>query len=217
MKKIFALPLIAAAVSLSACGSKSDANAKNFGAVISQYLAQEGDLHLGVEDWPVELRESDIKSARKLGWGKAKQITVLESIGLVKGEEVEEDVTNFKGQPTGRKRKFTRYTLSDAAKPFTCERKRFAGSRYEETLTDLCWGKKALDKVVKWDAPMSLGEYKMTEVTYIYKIENLAEWANNPEVQEAFPRIKKILDEDKEAALNVHLTSEGWEAGRSGF
>lgn len=217
MKKISTFAIIAAAASLAACGSKTDANAKNFGAAISQYLAQEGVLYMGLDDWPVDLRESEIKSTLKLGWGKAKQITALESIGLVKGEEIEEDVTNFKGRPTGRKRKFTRYTLSDAAKPFTCEKKMFAGSQYEKTLTDLCWGKKALDKVVKWDAPMSLGEYKMTEVTYIYKIENLAEWANNPEVQEAFPRIKKILDRDKEVTLSVHLTSEGWEAGRSGF
>ncbi|MBQ7626403.1 MAG: hypothetical protein IJS87_05045 [Rhodocyclaceae bacterium] len=42
--------------------------------------------------------------------------------------------------------------------------------------TDLCWGKRVLDKVVKWDAPMSMGDYKMTNIAYTYKIANLAEW-----------------------------------------
>ena len=89
--------------------------------------------------------------------------------------------------------------------------------RTQEILTDLCWGKRVLDKVVKWDAPMKLGDWQETHVTYTFKIENLAEWAKNPEVQEAFPSIKKTIEGDKELGLNVHLTSEGWEAGRRGF
>lgn len=85
--------------------------------------------------------------------------------------------------------------------------------------TDLCWGKRVLDKVVKWDAPMSMGGLQDDEHhLYVQDCQPCRMGANNPEVQEAFPRIKKILDRDKEVTLSVHLTSEGWEeAGRSGF
>lgn len=210
MKKIFVLPLIFAAVSLSACGSKTDANAKNFGAAISQYLEQTGLLCLDTSGFPM-IPDGFAKKTEE------QQMAVLEKIGLVKGEDAEVERDNLWGH-IGKDRKVEkiqvrRYHLTDAAKPFVQERKKMMG----DMATDLCWGKRVLDKVVKWDAPMSMGDYKMTNITYTYKIANLAEWANNPEVQEAFPRIKKILDEDKESALNVHLTSEGWEARRRGF
>lgn len=69
-----------------------------------------------------------------------------------------------------------RYHLTDAAKPFAQERKKIMG----DMATDLCWGKRVLDKVVKWDAPMSMGDYKMTNIAYTYKIANLAEWGEQP-------------------------------------
>ena len=127
-------------------------------------------------------------------------MAVLEKIDLVRAEDAEVDEVHFlTGRPTGKMRKVRRYALTDAAKPFAKEKKRREFGPKDDIITDLCWGKRVLDKVVKWDAPMKLGDYQETHVTYTYKIANFAEWANNPEVQEAFPYIKNILDDDKEA------------------
>ena len=80
--------------------------------------------------------------------------------------------------------------------------------------TDLCWGKKALDKIVKWEGPMKFGDYQEAGITYTYKVNNLADWAKKPDVQAAFPFVKSILDGagSKESKHAIKLTSQGWEA-----
>ena len=78
----------------------------------------------------------------------------------------------------------------------------------------MCWGKKALDKIVKWEGPMKFGDYQEAGITYTYKVNNVADWAKKPEVQAAFPVVKSILDGagSKESKHAIKLTSQGWEA-----
>jgi hypothetical protein len=114
------------------------------------------------------------------------QMEALASVGLVLGED---------------KNGWREYSLTDAAKPFLQEQK-------------LCWGKTTPDKVVKWDGPIKLGDYQEAKVTYTYKVEAVAEWAKNPEVQKNFPNIQTAINnanknEDHHA---FKLTSQGWEA-----
>jgi hypothetical protein len=210
MQKNIALLVAIGTIVLTACGNKTDANEKNFGAALTQYFDKKGDLCLN-ERWPVDVDISKMaliveKNAEKYGRvaGRGKQMAVLEAVGLVKSEDV-------------AKAEIKRYTLTDAAKPFVQEKEvdSFGLNGNTKTKqTDLCWGKKALDKVVKWEGPMKLGDYQEAGVTYTYKINNLADWAKKPEVQAAFPSVKSILDgagkrEEKHA---VKLTSQGWEA-----
>ncbi|MDG5826958.1 hypothetical protein MRX60_13075 (plasmid) [Xylella fastidiosa subsp. pauca] len=86
--------------------------------------------------------------------------------------------------------------------------------RTKETQTDLCWGKKALDKVVKWEGPMKFGDYQEANVKYLYKIDGLADWAKKPEILAAFPYVGQITEDagKKEQQHGVKLTSVGWEA-----
>lgn len=37
-----------------------------------------------------------------------------------------------------------------------------------------CYGNKTVDAIVKWTEPMTVGPYSQTEVTYTYKIADLA-------------------------------------------
>jgi hypothetical protein len=201
------------AVLLTGCGSKTDANEKNFGAALGQYLDKKGDLCLNIAKWPVDVSEMDLRLQKTMPRGTAGQMAALEAVGLVKEADVEIEGTGFDGKPTGVKFKVKRYALTDAAKPFerTKEVERFGT---KETQTDLCWGKKALDKVVKWEGPMKYGDYQAANVKYQYKIEGLADWAKKPEFLAAFPNVGKITEEagKKEQQHGVTLTSVGWEA-----
>lgn len=204
-------------VTLAACGSKTDANEKNFGAALTQYFDKKGDLCLNTKRWPVDLNEYDVRLQKTTATGPGGQMAALEAAGLVKGEDIEVDVMGIMGKPTGTKAKVKRYTLTDAAKPFAQVREVSAiglNGRTTEKQTDLCWGKKALDKVVKWEGPMKLGDYQEASVTYLYKVNNVAEWAKRPDVQASFPVVKSILDAAgiKPAKHPIKLTSEGWEA-----
>ena len=203
MKKNFALAIIVGAASLSACGSKTDANEKNFGAAMTQYFDKKGDLCLNqYRDFPVMVTEMDVRLQKTMQSGTANQMAALEVAGLVKCEAAD------KGQ---------RCSLADAAKPFAREKETTSwglnGSQ-KVTQTDLCWGKKALDKIVKWEGPMKFGDYQEAGITYTYKVNNLADWAKKPEVQAAFPVVKSILEGagSKESKHAIKLTSQGWEA-----
>jgi hypothetical protein len=195
---------------LSACGSKTDANEKNFGAALTQYFEKKGDLCLGMTKWPVDVTEADQLAKKSWPGGVADRMAALETLGLVKAEDAEVG--------TGAKAKVRRYALTDAAKPFVHEREAVRvvgmGSSEKTKLTDLCWGKKTLDKVVKWEGPLKLGDYQEASVTYTYKIDQLADWAKKPEFQAAFIGAKEMINAagSKESRHGVKLTSAGWEA-----
>ncbi|WP_281982748.1 hypothetical protein [Azonexus hydrophilus] len=203
MSKQLAILAVLGIVTLAACGGKTDANEKNFGAALSQYFEKKGQLCLNqYRDFPVAVTEMDMRLQKTMQSGTANQMAALEAAGLVKCEAAD------KGQ---------RCSLTDAAKPFVREKEATSwglnGSQ-KVTQTDLCWGQKSLDKVVKWEGPMKLGDYQEAGITYTYKVNNLADWAKKPEVQAAFPVVKSILDGvgNKESKHAVKLTSQGWEA-----
>lgn len=216
MKKVVG-GAVAMTILLAGCGSKTDANEKNFGAAVGQYLDKKGELCLNITKWPVDVNDMDLRLQKTMPTGTAGRMAALEAVGLAKSEDTDVDIMGIMGKPTGAKAKIKRYNLTDAAKPFeqTKEVERIGLSgKTKETQTDLCWGKKALDKVVKWEGPMKFGDYQEANVKYQYKIEGLAEWAKKPEFLAAFPYVGQITEDagKKEQQHGVKLTSVGWEA-----
>ncbi len=59
----------------------------------------------------------------------------------------------------------------------------------------LCYGRKAVDSVLKWTDPVTTGGRSQTEVSYTYKIVNLAGWVGQPRIQQAFPNIKATVEQ----------------------
>ena len=214
MQKPIAILAAIGAISLAACGAKTDATEKNFHAAMTQYFDKKGDLCLNSIRWPVDVTEMD----RRLHTSSESQMLALESAGLAIGVETEIDIQDFMGsKSTGAKAKVTRYNLTDAAKPFTQEKTLDSiGLNGKVTVkqVNLCWGKKGIDKIVKWEGPMKFGDYQEAGITYLYKVNNAADWARKPEIQTAFPYIKNVLDGagTKESKHAVKLTSQGWEA-----
>lgn len=198
---------------LTACGSKTDPSEKNFGTAIAQHFEKNGELCLGPVGWPVDMEANQLENERP--GSDASKLHALEAAGLVKSEDV---VVTRKRIINSDTYKVTvkRFTLTDAAKPFSKEKEvrvfRFDG-KDKEIQTDLCWGHMALDKVVKWEGPIKLGDYQEALVVYTYKIEGLASWASRPDIQAAYPSVKRYLDGvgKEEKRIKVKLTSEGWE------
>lgn len=207
---------IAMTILLAGCGSKTAANEKNFGAAVGQYLDKKGELCLNITRWPVDVNGMDLRLQKTMPTGTAGRMASLEAVGLAKGEETEVDIVDIMGKPTGAKTKIKRYTLTAAAKPFekTKEVERIGlNGKTKETQTDLCWGKKTIDTVVKWEGPMKFGDYQEANVKYQYKIDGLADWAKKPEFLAAFPYVGQITGDagKKEQQHGVKLTSVGWE------
>jgi hypothetical protein len=210
--------LFSAAVltALTACSSKNDPNEKNFGAAIDAYLAKKGDLCLNTETWPVDVTEMDRKMSASRGIpGKLERMNALVSVGLATSSDVDKPQVSFTGQPTGRSVRLTQYSLTSKGREFFRERQgTFSKPKEGEMRGDICYGRRAVDSIIKWEGPVKLGDYQDARVKYHYKIVDLADWAKAPEIQSAFPSIKDLIDGagNKQQSHAVHLTSVGWEA-----
>ncbi|MBC7489255.1 MAG: hypothetical protein H7240_03970 [Glaciimonas sp.] len=207
MKKSVIYAALLAAIASVGCGNKQDANDKNFGVAIGQFLDKRGDLCMSPsfthDKWPVDLSQIELSMEKTMPSGPAGQMAALAAVGLASQSDIEVDQIAWTGKPTGNKIKMKRYALTDTGKKF-----------YHEKQGVLCYGKESLDKVVKWDIPQSLGGALITNVKYLYKIEGLADWANNADVQAAFPYIRTMIDGagKQEQAQGIKLTNQGWEA-----
>lgn len=203
---------IAVVVTLIACASKTDPSEANFKAALDQYFAKKGDVCLDFPGWPKEINTSVKSFGSDRPYSDIAQMKALESVGLVESKEVEKPVESW-GKPTGRTNTITQFDLTPAGKA-AMRKPGTNTSAWSSGKHDLCYGKQAVDKIVKWDAPMSFGEYKATSVTYTYKINDLSPWASNPKMQEAFPQLKRTLEGvgSEESKHGVELTNLGWEA-----
>ena len=195
---------------LAGCGSKNDANEKNLSEATNAYLVKKGQLCLGLASkWPVDLQDSD----RGQGIVRGSQMAALEKVGLVRSHETETEITPLSGaRPV--KAKVLRYELTDDGKKFYQEKEVPGLIGQKESRGDICFGQQALDTVIKTEGPITVGDKKEMTLYYTYKIENLADWAKSPDVQNTFPGIVSTINGAGKTTLNQNLilTDHGWEA-----
>jgi hypothetical protein len=195
---------------LIGCTSKKYANEKNSSEALNSYLAKKGQLCLGIPPtWPVELNEAE----RRGGMGTAAEMAALEKAGLVRSHEAETEYTPpLSSRPV--RAKVLRYELTDDGKTFYREKHRLGLGANKEVQGDLCFGQRVLDKIVKWEGPNAVGDSKQASVFYTYRIENLAEWAKNADIQRVFPGIVSTIDGAGKTVMNqaLTLTNQAWQA-----
>ncbi len=195
---------------LVSCASKKDANEKNFSEALNSYLAKKGQLCLGIPSaWPVDVNEAE----RRSGMDTAAEMAALEKAGLVRSHETEtEYMPPLSSRPV--KTKVLRYELTENGKTFYREKDRLGLGGNKQVQGDLCYGQQVLDKIVRWDGPTAAGDSKEASVLYTYRIENLAEWAQNPDIQRLFPGIVSTINGAGKTQMThaLTLTNQGWQA-----
>jgi hypothetical protein len=210
MKKRVLCTMVLGTFLLVGCGSKNDANEKNLSEATNAYLVKKGQLCLGLAaKWPVDLQDSD----RGPGMVRGSQMAALEKVGLVRSHETETEITPLSGsRPV--KVKVLRYELTDDGKKFYQEKEAPGLIGQKESRGDICFGQQALDTVIKTEGPIAVGDKKEMTLYYTYKIENLADWAKNPDVQKTFPGIVSTINGAGKTQINqkLILTDQGWEA-----
>lgn len=194
---------------LAGCGSKSDVSVKDLSNATNAYLAKKGQLCLGISTkWPVDLQESD----QRAGNVKASEMAALERVGLVRSQNAEAEFTTLSGRPATAK--VLRYELTDEGKKFYREKDVVGLGPNKEALGDICFGQQTLDKVSKTEGPNKIGDTTGATIYYTYRIDNLADWANNPDIQKVFPGIIGTLNGAGKTTINqaLVLTAQGWVA-----
>jgi len=110
--------------------------------------------------------------------------------------------------------KVLRYELTEDGKKFYRAKETIALVTTNGSHGDLCYGQQTVDKIIKWDGPTVVGESKEATVFYTYQIGSLANWAQNPEIQNVFPGVLSTINGAGKTQMNqvVRLTDTGWQA-----
>ena len=182
----------------------------SFAAAVAKDLDQEGLLCLGFEKFPVDV----FRNGDTVGMvGTGVQMTALEKVRLVNGtSQMVEQKAMFGNSIT--QQPVTRYALTPEAEPFLHHPARTIFGETSADAKDLCYGKRVLDQVVDWEGPMTMGSYAEATVVYAYKIDGIASWAADADVQKAFPNVPRLLHPESGMKGRVVLkkTALGWSA-----
>lgn len=199
--------LLTVVLMLGGCSSEKTPNADNFTKAINQYLAKHGQVCALVDQTlPTNVTLPEQKQQTGIG----PQMVALEQAGLVRGSNTTAVVPTLADALTrsATPQPVRRYELTDEGKKY-----------YRQTLVALgqtgefCYGQKAVDSIEKWTEPAAMGPYTKSEVTYSHKVVNLAAWAQQPGIEQAFPDIRSTLQDASKVnqRAGLVLTNQGWE------
>ena len=203
----FYLVSIAGLLFLTACSYAKKPNDGNFTKAIDQYLTKHGEACTVIgRPFPIDVPESE----QRLQSGTAQEMATLEQAGLLQSSSTTAVLHGMSDALRGSTppQPVKRYELTTEGKKYF---QKVPGT-FGQT-NGLCYGQKTVDAIVKWTEPVTAGASLQTEVTYTYKIVNLAGWAERPEVQRAFPIIQATLTGASKTTeiAGLQLTSKGWE------
>lgn len=204
MRKSF-LVSTAALLVLAACNSARTPNAANFTVAIDRYLATHGQVCVALSsEFPIDVPVSSQH-------GTTAELTALEHAGLVDAIDtntVVQSLANSLSLSPRRPEPVKRYTVSSEGQKYLQTVMTGAGK-----VSGFCYGQKQVASIAKWTEPTTVGSSTQTEVTYNYRIVNLASWVARPDVQQAFPTITTTLNGASKSAqvAGLQLTNKGWQ------
>ena len=203
----FSLVSIAAVVLLSACNDAKKPNDSNFSKTINQYLAKHGEVCTMIgREFPVDVTESE----QRLHSDTAAQMAVLEQAGLVRSSNTTAVVHGMLDALHGPTppQPVKRYELTTEGQKYFQKTPAIFGQT-----TSFCYGDKTVDSIVKWTEPVRMGSATQSEVTYTYKIADLAPWAERSDVQREFGDVRATVSgiSKTNEIVDLQSTNQGWE------
>jgi hypothetical protein len=192
---------------LAACNDVKKPSAENFTRAINLYLARHGDVCATIiRQFPVDVPQ--LEQSEQYGIGP--KLTALEQAGLVHSSDTTAVVHGMLDPLRGSNppQPVKRYELTPEGKKYFQELPAPLGQTGA-----FCYGQKTVDYIIKWTEPVTMGTFSQTEVTYTYKVVNLAGWAQRLDVQRIFPDIGTTVSGASKTnqVAGLQLTNQGWE------
>ncbi len=198
---------LAAVLVLAGCHNEKMPNSYNFTKAINQHLVKHGqECTFFAQTFPIDVPASELKAES----GTAPQMGALERAGLVRGNDMTAVIHGMMGAlGSSAPRPVRHYELTDEGRKYLQVKPGVLGQS-----NAFCYGQEQVASIVKWDEPTTQDGTSVTQVTYIYKFQQLADWAKMPDIGQAFPAIKSTTDQvGTNQVIELHLTNAGWEAG----
>jgi hypothetical protein len=202
MRRLLLIPLTVS-LTVTACNNPKKPNDANFRKAINQYLEKHGYACTWIgRPFPIDVSESE----QKLQSGTGSQMAALEQAGLVRSSDTVTATPGIFGPVAPRRVK--RYEPTEASKKYLQQLHAVLSES-----TGFCYGDKTVDSIVKWTEPVTMGADLQSEVTYTYKIANLAPWTERSDVQHEFGDIRTTVNgiSKSNEIAGLQLTNQGWE------
>jgi len=188
---------------LIGCNDVRKPSDASFRKAINQYLEKHGKACTWIgRPFPVDVSESE----QKLQSGMGSQMAALEATGLVRSSDTVAAAPGIFGP--GAHRRVKRYAPTEEGKKYLQQVPAVLGRS-----AGFCYGDKTVDSIVKWTEPVTMGAYSQTEVSYTYKIANLAPWAERSDVQREFGDVRTTVNgiSKSNEIAGLQLTNRGWQ------
>jgi hypothetical protein len=194
--------MVSAVLLLSGCKNSNESTEAEFKSAINQYLQthEQACIWLG-QPFPIDIS----RTHEDFTEGMPHQLATLEKAGLVRSVET---ITTSRGILGGdTQRNVRRYEPTDIGKPYL--------HQVRAVLTQsagFCYGTKTVDSIINFTKPADSGSAVLTQVTYTYKIADLAPWAIRTDIQREFGDVRTaVAGISKETeSIGLQLTEKGW-------
>jgi hypothetical protein len=185
---------------LIACNDTRKPTSANFTAAVNQYLEHHGQACTLIgPQFPVDIPRSQQSTTEA-------KLSALQHAGLVSEIDTTAAVHGLMDALRGSSppQQVHHYALTAEGEKYI---QQVSGA--VTPISSFCYGQKTVDSITHW----TIGSQSEAEVTYAYRIVNLAEWAQRPEVQQAFPEVQAALGgaSKTEQIVGLGLTDRGWE------
>ncbi len=200
-KCFFAVILIAFFV--TGCSSPKDANKKNFKKAINAHLEKQCIL---ISPRPVFYKQFPVTVKLRNMPKETEKFDALVKVGLL---EVKTGTTQAYQSLFGSKK------ITVPTKTYSLSEK---GKMDFKSIDDGLMGTKAgfcianyeINEIINFSEPSQDMGYTVSQVNYTVSPVNIKDWASNPEVLAAFPRITEKLQKNKKQSATLVLMNDGW-------
>ncbi len=197
------LIFLAGTVFFTGCENAKKPSDSNFRKAVNQYLGSHGKACMWIGGpFPIDVSQA----GQKLESGIGGQMAVLEAAGLVRSSDMVAPAPGIFGP--GAPRRVKRYQPTEVGKKYLQQAPGVFGQ-----IVGFCYGDKTVDSIVKWTEPVAMGGGSQSEVSYTYKIANLAPWAERADIQREFGDVRTTVNGTSKSIeiAGLQLTNQGWE------
>lgn len=184
---------------LSGCGSKQDANKSNFQSAIQDYLDTKKGVcvMLPAKEVPFTLQ----KSGGMNFINEPEKAAALVSAGLLSAKDTEVKAAFGNQMVAG-----VQYSLTDDGKKYLV--KGAAGNL--GNWDAFCGGKYKVKEVENFTQPADMFGTKISQVNFVYEVDDAPAWAKQPALQAAYPSVQHDLSGTPGDKAVLVATNDGW-------
>lgn len=204
MQKIF---LLSGLVILSACSDPKDPTEGNFEEALENYYSKNLECVRVGKSADEQGVIAEILDTRLDRDRDVPKLSALADAGLIDIETVAIDKQNVFGKSIGTA-PGKRYILTDAGK--SAQRADDGKQETRFSKSEFCYGHRDVTEITNFTEPTDAFGLRISSVKYIYDLTDMPSWAENENVQKAFPQIAKAGDEEIEDSDELVLTNNGW-------